>query len=135
MGIGLEARHRHCMRRMVSMASDTVGSNFPGRTVAGHAISFNGHEHIGGFAARSGSVTSAAIDGLGSNRIDLMFGVVKTRLRHPTINQNWLGQSRDRYRICLHVMAQGATYIIGTRGSGGITLWPIRVFLEEDRLF
>ena len=68
------------------MAGDTLGRDFALRTVTGDAIRFRRHENVGRFMALGRVMTNVAIKWLLRRRIDLMLGVIKTGLRHPTID-------------------------------------------------
>ena len=66
--------------------------------------------------------------------IDLMFGVIKIRLRHPAIDKN---RFRDRgcsvRRRHFHFVTKGASDKISARGCAHALLRFVRIFSEENR--
>ena len=72
------------------MAGRAIGCHFARRTVASHTIGFRRHEQIRCLATRLGSMTTVAVQLCVRNRIDLMFGVIKIYLGHPSSTKTGL---------------------------------------------
>ncbi len=67
-----------------------------------------GHEHVGRFAALQRVMTNVAVERLLGVRINLMFHVIETCLRHPAIDQNRFCDRRWRVGDRLYFMTKSA---------------------------
>ena len=68
------------------MTSDAIGDDFSLRAMAAGATRFRWHQHVGCFAALPSVMTDVAVQQGLRCRIDLVFGVIEIRLRHPAID-------------------------------------------------
>ena len=109
---------------MIRVAGHAIGCHFPGRAVTGYAIGLRGHQNIGSITALHRVVTIIALHAG-------VFGVVEVRLRHPAIDQKWLGNCRRGVGHCLYVVAKRAAREIRARRGGCLLLRFIRIGCEE----
>ena len=131
MRISLHTRLGHLRLGMILMASDAFRNDFSGWTVARDAIRLCRHEQIRCLATSDRSMAPVAIQLFVGDRIDLMLRVIEARLRHPSIDQNRLGEYRRRVRDCLDVMTKCAAREVGANVGGHLALGFIRVGREE----
>jgi hypothetical protein len=111
-------------RRMISVAGDAFGHHFSCRAVAGDAVCFCRHEHIGRLAALRRVMTIVAFHAG-------VFSVIESRLRHPAINQDRFRDDRRRVRHWLHFMAESAAGEVCSRRGTHLPLRFIRIAREE----
>ena len=99
---------------MVSVTGDALSHDLALRTVARDAIRFPRHEHVGGFAALQRVMTNVAVERLLGVRINLMFHVIETCLRHPAVDQNRFCDRGWRIRDRLDLITKSAAREVRT---------------------
>ena len=109
---------------MISVAGDAFGRHFSCRAVAGDAVCFCRHEHIGRLAALRRAMTIVAFHAR-------VFGVIESCLRHPAIDQNRFGNDRRRVRHWLHFVAESAAGEVRTRRRSHLPLRFVGIARKE----
>ena len=92
---------RHLRWRVIRVTSNAFRRRFPFRAVARDAIRFHRHENVRRLTAWPGVMAIVAFDAG-------MLRMIKPRLRHPSIDQNWFRDHRGGVCDRLHFMTKRA---------------------------
>ena len=114
----------HLRRRMIGVTGHAFARDFALRAVAGHAVRFHRHEHIRRFAALGCVVACVAGDGR-------VFGVIKMRASHPTVDQHRFGDGGNERGLRFHFVTKGAAIKCRAR-AGDSRLRFVGIDREED---